>query len=87
MERVKALKVQIQERVASLAEEFHARPETIFRQMGLGGVADMRKVSLVNLYSQIFSLEGGGEGLGHRSFRIYFLPRTLLNRLWFTISG
>ena len=79
VEKVKALRVEIQERVASLAEEFHARPEAIFRQLGLGGVADMRRVSLVNLYSQIFSLNGGGEGLGRKYFRIYFfLPMALL---------
>jgi len=75
MEKVKALRVEIQECVASLAEEFHARPEAIFQQMALGGVPDMRKVSLVNLYSQIFSLDGGGEGLGCKPFRIYFFSQ------------
>ena len=78
VEKVKALRVEIQERVASLAEEFHARPEAIFRQLGLGGVADMRRVSLVNLYSQTFSLSGGGEGLGRKYFRIYFFLLTAL---------
>ena len=80
VEKVKALRVEIQEHMASLAEEFHAKPEAIFQQLGLGGVTDMWRVSLVNLYSQIFSLNRGGEGLGHKCFCIYFfLPMALLN--------
>jgi hypothetical protein len=63
-EKVKALRLEIEERVASLAVELDAKPEVVLKQLRLGGITDMRKASLVNLYSQVFSLNGGGEGLG-----------------------
>jgi hypothetical protein len=69
-ERVKALRADITEGIASLAEEFQTKPEAVLRQLGLGTV-ETRKVSLVNLYSQIYSLNGGGEGLGCKSSIVY----------------
>jgi len=86
-EKVKALRVEIEARVASLAEVFHAKPEAILKQLCLGGVADMRKASLVNIFSQFFSLNGGGVGLGRKFISSYFLSTVLLISFFLLVLG
>ena len=37
-----------------MAAELHAKPEVVLKQLGLGGIANMCKASLVNLYSGLY---------------------------------
>jgi hypothetical protein len=62
MQAVKELRTAIEEHIKKLSKEFNASRESLLGQLGMGG-KEHRKVSLLNLFSQIKSLEEPQEGV------------------------